>query len=185
MCPQIRCCGCHRSAVLLSRACCSNSTCHRGRAPREHHQNRPCISASSSPHRQSCRAQSFSIPFRVSALRLFFQTILQNGEPLMPLATSTIGACDFCTQVCRRCRWVPPLGSQIRHDAADASKVNSLAGVGTLFAHRYFLAPLLSSNAVLRRAQTCAVVDSADPFLQLGVRANCAATSLPVRQFHS
>ena len=43
------------------------------------------------------------------------------------------GASEFqLTQVCRRCRWVPPQGSQIRHDAADASQVNKLAGMSAL-----------------------------------------------------
>jgi hypothetical protein len=51
----------------------------------------------------------------------------------VPLPTIFFGASEFqLTQVCRRCRWVPPQGSQIRHDAADASQVNKLAGMSAL-----------------------------------------------------
>ena len=77
-----------------------------------------------------------------------------------PFPASTLGALqyacgarDVCSQVCRRCRWVPPLGSQIRHDAEDASKVNSLAGVATLFCMSSFFAPFYWLSNALSCAQ--------------------------------
>jgi hypothetical protein len=78
--------------------------------------------------------------FHFECLRCGFSSKQSSKTVSFTRATCCLVTSDSA-QVCRRCRWVPPQGSQIRHDASDASKVNSLAGAAALDACAHVLAP--------------------------------------------
>ena len=132
--------------------------------------SRPCRAPT--PQRQMQQRSKLLLPPpmlsrplpRCSISSAFAAAFRQNNPPkrcayhapsLLPpvVLQHACGARDVYLQVCRRCRWVPPLGSQIRHDAEDASKVNSLAGVATLFCMSSFFAPFYWLSNALSCAQ--------------------------------